>query len=216
MASHPAAPPAASRGCGPEEPAPAVPPRRSFGAKPEPDLSAGNRGRHISKELRVNRQIRVREVRVIDEDGAQLGVLPTRQAYETARERNLDLVEVAPQATPPVCRMMDYGRFKYEQAKSERESRARRKVQELREVRLRPKIDDHDFEVKSKMVNRLIDQGDRVKVILRFRGREVVHTHLAMKLLERIFTEVAEKAVILQKPLMEGRQMVMVLAPKPT
>ncbi|MGI5845480.1 MAG: translation initiation factor IF-3 [Candidatus Xenobium sp.] len=170
----------------------------------------------MSKELRVNRQIRVREVRVIDEDGAQLGVLPTRQAYEMARERNLDLVEVAPQATPPVCRLMDYGRFKYEQAKSERESRARRKVQELREVRLRPKIDDHDFEVKSKMVNRLIDQGDRVKVILRFRGREVVHTHLAMKLLERIFTEVAEKAVILQKPLMEGRQMVMVLAPKST
>jgi len=145
-----------------------------------------------------------------------LGVLPTRQAYELAKERNLDLVEVAPQAQPPVCRLMDYGRFKYEQAKSERESRARRNVQELREVRLRPKIDDHDFEVKSKMVNRLIDDGDRVKVILRFRGREVVHTHLAMKLLERIFTEVAEKAVILQKPLMEGRQMVMILAPKPT
>lgn len=145
-----------------------------------------------------------------------MGVLPTRQAYELAKERNLDLVEVAPQAQPPVCRLMDYGRFKYEQAKSERESRARRKVQELREVRLRPKIDDHDFEVKSKMVNRLIDDGDRVKVILRFRGREVVHTHLAMKLLERIFTEVAEKAVILQKPLMEGRQMVMILAPKPT
>jgi len=184
--------------------------------KTVPTLSAGNRGRPISKELRVNRQIRVRDVRVIDEDGAQLGVLPTRQAYELAKERNLDLVEVAPQAQPPVCRLMDYGRFKYEQAKSERESRARRNVQELREVRLRPKIDDHDFEVKSKMVNRLIDDGDRVKVILRFRGREVVHTHLAMKLLERIFTEVAEKAVILQKPLMEGRQMVMVLAPKPT
>lgn len=142
--------------------------------------------------------------------------MPTRQAYDLAREKNLDLVEVAPQAQPPVCRLMDYGRFKYEQAKSERESRARRKVQELREVKLRPKIDDHDFEVKAKMCHRLIDEGDRVKVTLRFRGREVVHTHLAMKLLERIFTEVAEKAVILQKPLMEGRQMVMILAPKPT
>ena len=142
--------------------------------------------------------------------------MPTRQAFDLAREKNLDLVEVAPQAQPPVCRLMDYGRFKYEQAKSERESRARRKVQELREVKLRPKIDDHDFEVKAKMCHRLIDEGDRVKVTLRFRGREVVHTHLAMKLLERIFTEVAEKAVILQKPLMEGRQMVMILAPKPT
>lgn len=111
--------------------------------------------------------------------------------------------------------MMDYGKYKYEQAKSERESKAKRKIQELREVKLRPKIDDHDFEVKSKSVNRFIESGDRVKVTLRFRGREVVHTHLALQLLERLFTDVQEKAVILQKPLMEGRQMVMVLGPKP-
>src|SRR5690606_27323188 len=110
---------------------------------------------------------------------------------------------------------MDYGRYKYEQSKAERESKSRRKTQELREVKLRPKIDDHDFAVKARMVSRLIDEGDRVKVTLRFRGREVVHTHLALKLLERVFNEVADKAVILSKPLMEGRQMVMILAPKP-
>lgn len=154
-------------------------------------------------------------MRLIDEDGSQLGVLPTRQAFDQAQERNLDLVEVSPTARPPVCRLMDYGKYKYEQAKSERESKAKRKVSELREVKLRPKIDDHDFEVKAKTIHRLIDSGDRVKVTLRFRGREVVHTDLAMKLLERIFIEVQEEAVIMQRPLMEGRQMVMVLAPKP-
>lgn len=158
--------------------------------------------------------IRVDKVRVVDENGSQVGVLAIRDALNLAQERNLDLVEVAPGEKPPVCRLMDYGKYKYEQAKSERESKAKRKTQELREVKIRPKIDDHDFEVKAKAIHRFIDDGDRVKITLRFRGREIVYTDLAMKLLQRIFTEVQDKAIITQKPSLEGRQMVMMLAPK--
>lgn len=137
-----------------------------------------------------------------------------REAYELAHERSYDLVEVAPSSKPPVCRFMDYGKYRYEQAKAERESKAKRKVQELREVKLKPKVGDHDFDVKAKTVQRLIQDGDRVKVSLRFKGREVVHTDLAIKLLERLFEIVKDDAVITQKPILDGRQMVMVLAPK--
>ncbi|MDO5295523.1 MAG: translation initiation factor IF-3 [bacterium] len=175
---------------------------------------AGNRGKPISKEYRINRQIRVPQVLVIDENDQQLGVMSPREAYELAHERSYDLVEVAPSSKPPVCRFMDYGKYRYEQAKAERESKAKRKVQELREVKLKPKVGDHDFDVKAKTVQRLIQDGDRVKVSLRFKGREVVHTDLAIKLLERLFEIVKEDAVITQKPILDGRQMVMVLAPK--
>lgn len=151
---------------------------------------------------------------VIDENDQQLGIMSPREAYAMAQERSYDLVEVAPSSQPPVCRFMDYGKYRYEQAKAERESKAKRKVQELREVTLKPKVDEHDFQVKAKTVQRLIKDGDRVKVRLRFRGREVVHTDLAIKLLERLFEIVQEDAVITQKPILDGRQMVMVLAPK--
>ena len=140
--------------------------------------------------------------------------MSTREAYELAHERHLDLVEVAPSSSPPVCRFMDYGKYRYEQSKAEKESKAKRKVQELREVKLKPKVGDHDFDVKARNVQRLIQDGDRVKVSLRFRGREVVHTDLAIKLLERLFECVKDDAVIIQKPLLDGRQMVMILAPK--
>ncbi|HXE73989.1 MAG TPA: translation initiation factor IF-3 [Candidatus Nitrosotenuis sp.] len=178
--------------------------------------ASAKRGEAISsRELRVNEQIRARQVRVIDDSGQQLGILSLHDALRAARERSLDLVEVSPNVQPPVCRLMDYGRWKYNEAKKERESRARRKTSELREVKVRPKIDEHDYQVKSKMVKRLLAEGDKVKVTLMFRGREVLHTHLALKLLERIFTDVADMALIEKKPTLEGRNMAMVLAPKP-
>ncbi|MGM9991843.1 MAG: translation initiation factor IF-3 [Candidatus Bruticola sp.] len=168
----------------------------------------------MSKELRTNRQIRVPRVFVIDEEGHQLGQMSTREALEKAQAHNLDLVEVNPTARPPVCRFMDYGKYKYVQSKSERDSRAKRKPQELREVKVRPKIDDHDFEVKIKTIDRLIRSGDRVKVTLRFRGREIVHMELAKELLKSLYERVQDIAMIAQKATMDGRQMVMVLAPR--
>lgn len=163
----------------------------------------------------MNRQIRAREVRVIDENGNQLGVMDPRQATKMAQERELDLVEVSPQASPPVCKLMDYGRFKYESSKKSRENRQKKKV-ELREVKMRPKIGEHDYEVKSNMVQRLLKAGDKVKVTMRFRGREVVHSDIAHKLLDRVFEDAAELAVLESKPKLEGRNMIMVLAPKPS
>ena len=167
-----------------------------------------------SKEALVNEQIRAKEVRLIDAEGNQVGIVSIQEAMEAAHEAGLDLINISPNAAPPVCRIADYGKYRYEQAKAERESKAKRKVQELREVKLKPKVGDHDFDVKAKTVQRLIQDGDRVKVSLRFKGREVVHTDLAIKLLERLFEIVKDDAVITQKPILDGRQMVMVLAPK--
>jgi translation initiation factor IF-3 len=185
--------------------------------RPKRDTSIG-RERKISKELRINQQIRCREVRVIDDRGEQLGIMDPRDAYRLAQEREMDLVEVSPQTKPPVCRLMDYGRWKYEAAKKTREaakaSPVKKKIQEIREVKLRPKIDEHDYQVKSKMVRRLISEGDKVKVTMMFRGREVVHAQIALKLLERVFTDCAESAIIENRPKLEGRNMIMVLAPK--
>ncbi len=165
-------------------------------------------------DLRVNRQIRAREVRVIDDQGEQLGVMDPRAAVRMAEEKELDLVEVSPQARPPVCKMMDYGRWKYETAKKTRESRAKKKTLELREVKMRPKIDEHDYQVKSNMVKRLLQGGDKVKVTMRFRGREVVHSQIAIKLLQRVFDDAGDLAVMENRPKLEGRNMTMVLAPK--
>lgn len=141
-----------------------------------------------------------------------------RDALRLAQERDLDLVEVSPQTKPPVCRLMDYGKWKYEAAKKNREASkataARKKVQEIREVKLRPKIDEHDYMVKSRMVQRLLTEGDKVKVTMMFRGREVVHANIALKLLERVFNDALELAIIENRPRLEGRNMIMVLAPK--
>ncbi len=195
--------------------------RFRFGFEPLVDVglkycifSAGNRGKPIPKELRVNRLIHVPRVFVIDEEGHQLGQMSTRDALEKAQARNLDLVEVNPTARPPVCRFMDYGKYKYTQSKSERGSRAKRKPQEMREIQVKPKIEDHDFDWKVKAIDRFLRAGDRVRVLLRFRGREIVHTDLAKELLRDIFQSVQEVAIIAQKPTMDGRRMVMVLAPK--
>ena len=147
------------------------------------------------------------------EKGEQLGVMPVSQAREVARQQNLDLVEVAPTAVPPVCRLLDYGKFKYEQAKKDREARRSQKVSVLREVRLRPRIDNHDFEAKTRTAKKLLGGGDKVKVTVLFRGREIVHSALGLKLLQRMAEALTEDAVVERMPAMDGRRMIMILAP---
>jgi translation initiation factor IF-3 len=176
-------------------------------------LGSGGGKRDIVKSLRINQRITAREVRLVGEKGEQLGIMPLSQAQETARKHNLDLVEVAPTAAPPVCRLLDYGKYKYEQAKKERELRKSQKVSLLREVRLRPKIDDHDFEAKVRMVKKLLGEGDRVKVAVRFRGREITHPEIGWRLLQRMTELLQGVAAIAKQPVIEQRNMNMVLAP---
>ncbi|MER3421315.1 MAG: translation initiation factor IF-3 [Chloroflexota bacterium] len=169
----------------------------------------------IVKEYRVNERIRTREVRLIDENNVQIGVVPTHQALAMARERGLDLVEVAPTAVPPVCRILDYGKFKYEQSKKEREARKHQKQVRVSEVRMRPKIDEHDVDFKARNVEKLLKEGDKVKVTIMFRGREVTHPQIGRALLDRVYERVKDIAVLERSPVLEGRNMVMVLAPAP-
>jgi len=169
----------------------------------------------ITKELRINNEIRAREVRVIDNNGAQLGIMSARDAVAFAEEKELDLVEVSPNTDPPVCRLMDYGKFKYEQSKKDRESRHKRKTLEIKEVKMRPKIDGHDYAIKAKLARRLLEEGDKVKVTMMFRGREVVYNNLAEKLMDRIAEDCVDLCVVERKAKLEGRNMIMILAPKP-
>jgi translation initiation factor IF-3 len=156
----------------------------------------------------------VREVRVIDENGEQLGILPTRQALDTARERGLDLVEVAPNAIPPVCRMMDYGKYRYDQSRRDRESRKNQKTTELKEVRIKPKIDEHDLATKSRQALRFLEEGDKVKLTVMFRGREMAHPDIGRDLLLQMADQVGGVAIVEQPPRLEGRNMTMMLTPK--
>ena len=165
--------------------------------------------------MRVNERIRASEVRLVGNKGEQLGVMPLAQALETARKQNLDLVEVSAAAVPAVCRVLDYGKYKYDQAKKERELRKRQKVSLLREVRLRPKIDNHDFEAKIGKVKKLLDGGDKVKVTVMFRGREITHLEFGWRLLQRSTELLKEVASVERKPMMEGRRMNLLLAPSP-
>ena len=167
----------------------------------------------IIKKLRVNDRIIAREVRLVGEKGEQLGIMPLVQARETARKNNLDLVEVAPTAVPPVCRLLDYGRYKYEQAKKEHEAKKSQKVSLLREIRLRPKIGDHDFEAKARTARKLLTSGDKVKVTIMFRGREITHPDLGWKLLRRMAESLGEIASTELQPVMEGRRMHIILVP---
>ena len=169
--------------------------------------------RGIVKKLRVNERIIAREVRLVGEKGEQLGIMPLAQAREMARRQNLDLVEVAATAVPPVCRLLDYGKFKYEQAKKEREARKSQRLVLLREVRLRPRIDDHDFEAKTRTVKKLIGEGDKVKITVLFRGREIVHPELGLRLLQRMATSLEESASIDRQPALDGKRMIMILSP---
>jgi len=149
----------------------------------------------------------------VGEKGEQLGVMPVIQAREMARKHNLDLVEVAPTSVPPVCRLLDYGKYKYEQAKKEQQARKSQKVSLLREVRLRPKIGVHDFEFKARTARKLLTEGDKVKVTLMFRGREATHPELGWKVLQRMVESLSEVASLERRPIMEGRRMNIILAP---
>ena len=163
---------------------------------------------------RYNNFITVDKVRVIDGEGENLGVMYTREAIEQAAEAGLDLVEVSPNADPPVCKFLDVGKFRYEAQKKANAARKSQKTQEIKEIKMRPNIDDHDYDVKMRNVTRFIEDGDKVKVTLRFRGRELSHQQLGMALLKRVQDDVAEVAKIEAYPRMEGRQMLMVLSPK--
>jgi len=163
---------------------------------------------------RFNEFISVPKVRVIDENGENLGVLLTAEAIEQAADVGLDLVEVSPNADPPVCKFLDVGKYKYEAQKKANLARKSQKTQEIKEIKMRPNIDDHDYDTKMKKVSAFIAEGDKVKLTLRFRGRELAHGELGMRLLQRVQADVAETAKVEQHPRMEGRQMLMVLAPK--
>ncbi len=152
-------------------------------------------------------------MRLVGEKGEQLGIMPLFQARDVAKNRGLDLVEVAPTAIPPVCRILDYGKFKYEQAKKEREARKNQKIVLLREVRLRPKIGDHDFESKVRLARKLLDGGDKVKVAVLFRGREITHPEIARRLLQRMAESQKDVASVEGRPVMDGRRMNLVLTP---
>ncbi len=170
----------------------------------------------IIKQLRVNERIRAREVRLVGEKGEQLGIMPLFEAREVAKKANLDLVEVAPTSVPPVCRLLDYGKYKYEQSKKERESKKTQKVSLLREVRLRPKIGTHDFDSKARAANKLLNDGNKVKITVMFRGREITHPELGWKLLQRMAESLKDVAVIDQQPAMEGRRMNLILSSSAT
>jgi len=157
----------------------------------------------------------VREVRVVSAEGEQLGILPIAQALELARQRDMDLVEVAGEAVPPVCRIMDFGKYKYLQARRQKDARKKQTVIQVKEVKLGPKTDTHDFDFKAKHVRRFIEEGNKAKVTVRFKGREMAHTDLGWKMLNRMVDIMSDVAVIENHPRMEGRMLSMILSPKP-
>jgi translation initiation factor IF-3 len=163
---------------------------------------------------RVNEDIRVPQVRLIDQNGEMLGVMTSRDALYRAYSVGLDLLEISPNAVPPVCKITDYGKFKYEQQKKANEARKKQKVIEIKEIKMRPMIDDHDYDVKMRAIKRFFEEGDKVKITLRFRGREMAHQELGQQLLDRVKTDPVEIAKVESEPRFEGRQIVMVLAPR--
>jgi len=163
---------------------------------------------------RINEDIRVPRVLLIDHNGEKQGEMPISAALEAAEEAGLDLVEIVPNANPPVCKILDYGKFKFQEQKKKNEARKRQKIVELKEIKLRPNIDIHDYDVKAKSMTRFFEEGDKVKVTLRFRGREMAHPELGMKLLLKVKADFDEIAKVEYEPRMEGRQMIMILAPR--
>jgi translation initiation factor IF-3 len=163
---------------------------------------------------RVNEEITAMQIRLVDERGQMIGVTALREALERAAEAGLDLVEIAPTAVPPVCKILDFGKFKYEEQKKKNEARKKQKVIEIKEIKLRPTIDDNDYNIKMRAMQRFLEEGDKVKVTLRFRGRELAHQDLGMAVLVRVRDDLEPIAKVEQMPKMEGRQMVMVVAPK--
>jgi translation initiation factor IF-3 len=183
-----------------------IPPRKPTGRGATPPVK--------EEGHRINNRIEAREVRLIDAEGQNRGVMPTRQAITLAEESGLDLVELSPDANPPVCKILDYGKFKYQEQKKASEARKKQKVIEIKEIKMRPMIDDHDYDVKMRAIRRFFEEGDKVKITLRFRGREMAHQNLGQQLLDRVKVDTVEIAKVESEPRFEGRQIVMVLAPK--
>ena len=167
-----------------------------------------------NKGLRINEQIRVREVRLIDDKGDQKGIVPTIEALKMAKEQELDLVEVAPQANPPVCKILDYGKYRFEQEKKLRDSKKNQKQLKLKEIRMQPKLGSGDLDFKSKHVQEFLNEGNKVKVTIRFRGRELAHTELGYDVLKEVLKRLDDEYVVEKQPAMEGRFMSMTLSPK--
>ena len=168
----------------------------------------------ISKDWRINEDIRVKEVRLISDDGEQLGIVAVNEALSIALEKSLDLVEIAPSAKPPVCRLMDFGKFKFEQNKREKDARKKQKIISIKEVKLRPNIEEHDFMVKAKNAKKFLAAGDKVKVTIMFRGREVTHPDLGEKLSQRMVSELSDCSAVERPPKLEGKNMITILVPK--
>jgi translation initiation factor IF-3 len=173
------------------------------------------RGNDRPRETRVNERIRAREIRLIDENGEMMGVMPPIRALDIARDRNLDLVEVSPNAMPPVCKLMDFGRYKYEQAKKENEARKNQKTITLKEIRMRPRTDDHDVEVKTRKIQEFLADGDKVRVSVQFRGPDMRHPDIGRKLLDGIAEALKGMATVERSPVMEGRMMSMIVSRAP-
>jgi len=167
----------------------------------------------IGRDVRINREIRAKEVRVIDPEGKQLGILPVYEAQRLATNYELDLVEVSPKSEPPVCRIMDYGKFKYQQSKKAHDAKKKQAVIHLKEVKMRPKTEEHDFQFKLRHIERFIKEGNKTKITVVFRGRELAHPDLGRNMLSRITEEVKEWAKVEQPPKFEGRNFIMILAP---
>ena len=166
------------------------------------------------QRVRINEQIKVPEVRLIGPDGQQIGVMPTREALAFAAEAHQDLVEVAPQAAPPVCRVMDYGKFKYQQSKKQQEARRRQTIIQVKEIKVRPKIEEHDMAFKLRNAVRFLGEGDKVKISVIFRGREIAHTDRGFKILAQMTEALAEVGTVEQNPRLEGRNLSMIVTPK--
>ena len=168
----------------------------------------------VKEGPRSNREIRIPRVQLINDEGLNLGIVPTDEALRMAEEAGLDLVEISPNAEPPVCKILDLGKLKFANQKKAAEARRKQKIVEVKEIKMRPNIDTHDYEVKMKAMNRFFDEGDKVKVTLKFRGREMAHPELGMKLLQQVKEDTLAIAKVEAEPKLEGRQMMMVLAPK--
>ena len=165
--------------------------------------------------IRINHRIRVPEVRVVDADGSMLGIMPTHEAQRAAQAKGLDLVEVNPKAVPPVCKILDFGKYKYEAAKQAREAKRKQTVVDIKEIKLRPKTDDHDLEFKARAAKRFLEAGNKVKFTVRFRGREITHPHMAQQQLDWVVQQIEEVANVEVRPMMDGRTMTLLVAPKP-
>lgn len=168
----------------------------------------------IALDLMINEEIRDREVRLIDENGEQLGVMPTHKALELAEERGLDLAKIQPTAKPPVCKLLDYDKYRYEQSRRERENRKNQRVVSIKEVQLSATIEENDVLTKAKMATRFLEDGDKVKVTIRFRGRQITHSEIGMKVMHDFAERCQEVSTVERRPLMDGRHMIMILAPK--